>query len=71
MFLNKEDVASGIEGNDDGWEGQGRVENSQSQTEQLGFDEVESRTCASIFNVENDIIKVSLRYINTKYSKMK
>lgn len=46
MFLNKEDVASGIEGNDDGWEGQGRVENSQSQTEQLGFDEVESRTCA-------------------------
>lgn len=34
------------------------------------FEEVESRTCASTFNVENDIINVALRCIIAKYSEI-
>lgn len=41
---------------------------TQSQIEQLVFDETESRRCAYIFNVENGIIKVVLRCIIKKDS---
>ena len=61
-------MASGIEGNGDRWKAFCPIENSQ--TEQLEFDEVESRTCASIFNVKNDIIKVALKCIIAKYSEI-
>ena len=41
MFLNTQDAGSGIEGNEDGQEGK-VILKTQSHTEQLGFDEVES-----------------------------